>query len=150
VPSVGGAIVNPPASSPVKLDANGQVQCTTCHDPHRMDADPTTMKFLVASNASSGLCVVCHKTQYWATNPSTHMTSTKAYTAAQSAHTGYGTVATNGCESCHKPHGAGVAQRTLKATEEFTCGNGSQCHGTTGVGGTSVGVPEGLPKRPTA
>ena len=40
-------IVNPPAASPVKLDANGQVQCRTCHDPHRMDIDPTTMKFLV-------------------------------------------------------------------------------------------------------
>jgi predicted CXXCH cytochrome family protein len=131
VPSTGGEIVNPPASSPVKLDANGQVQCVTCHDPHRMDADPTTMKFLVASNASSALCVVCHKTQYWATNPSAHMSSTKPYGAAQGAHTGYATVATNGCESCHKPHGAGVGQRSLKAQEEVTCG---QCHGTNGIG----------------
>jgi predicted CXXCH cytochrome family protein len=63
------------------------------------------------------------------------MSSTKPYLAAQGAHTGYTTVATNGCESCHKPHGAGVAQRTLKATEEFTCGgNGSQCHVNSGIG----------------
>lgn len=135
VPTVGGQIVNPPPSSPVKLDPNGMVQCTSCHDPHQMDADPTTMKFLVANNASSALCLVCHRQQYWSTNPSTHMTSVKAYTAAQGAHTGYTTVGTNGCESCHKPHTAGVAQRTLKAPEEFTCGgNGSQCHGTTGIG----------------
>ena len=63
VPTTASDIVNPPASSPVKLDANGQVQCVTCHDAHRMDADPTTKKFLVASNASSALCVVCHKKQ---------------------------------------------------------------------------------------
>ena len=135
VPTTSSAIVNPPASSPVKLDANGQVQCVTCHDAHRMDTDATTQKFLVASNASSAICVVCHKTPYWSTNPSTHMSSTKSYTAAQGAHTGYTTVATNGCESCHKPHGARAAQRTLKATEEFTCGGaGSQCHGNTGIG----------------
>ncbi len=135
VPTTATDLVNPPASSPVKLDANGQVQCVTCHDAHRMDADPTTMKFLVGSNASSALCVVCHKKQYWTSNPSSHMTSTKPYTAAQGAHTGYTTVATNGCESCHKPHSAGAPVRTLKAQEELTCGgNGSQCHGTTGIG----------------
>ena len=37
------------------------------------------------SNVDGGLCLVCHNTRYWATNPSTHMTSTKAYTAAQAA-----------------------------------------------------------------
>ncbi len=74
-----------------------------------MDIDPTTKKFLVASNSASGLCVACHNKQYWTSNPSTHMTSTKAYAAAQGAHTGYTTVATNGCESCHKPHTATVA-----------------------------------------
>lgn len=134
-PTLGAEIVNPPPSSAVKLDENGQVGCRTCHDPHQMDADTTTKKFLVDSNASSALCLVCHRKQYWATNPSTHMTSTKAYTASQGAHTGYATVATNGCESCHKPHGAGAAQRTLKAQEELTCGGaGSQCHSSTGVG----------------
>ena len=135
VPLTGGEIVNPPASSPVKLDASGRLQCVSCHDAHRMDADPTTKKFPVANNASSAICLVCHRTDYWSTNPSAHMSSTKPYTAAQGAHTGYTTVATNGCESCHKPHGAAAAQRTLKGQEEFTCGgNGSQCHGNTGIG----------------
>lgn len=134
-PVVGSELVNPPSTSPVKLDGNGLVQCTTCHDPHRMDADPTTMKFLVTNNASSALCLVCHRKQYWMSNPSTHMTSTKPYTATQGAHTGYSTVASNGCESCHKPHGAGAAVRTLKAKEELTCGgSGSQCHSDTGIG----------------
>lgn len=131
VPVTGSQIVNPPGGSPVKLDGSGQVQCATCHDPHQMDVDPTTKKFLVMNNAASGLCVVCHNKEYWATNPSTHKSSTKSFTAAQGAHTGYTTVATNGCESCHKPHTATVPQRGLKAQEEATCGS---CHGSTAIG----------------
>jgi predicted CXXCH cytochrome family protein len=131
VPVIGADLVNPPAGGPVKLDKGGQVQCTSCHDPHRMDIDPTTQKFLVVSNSASGLCVLCHNTTYWSTNPSSHKTSTKSYTAAQGAHTGYTTVATNGCESCHKPHTATVAARGLKAPEEATC---DQCHGSSGIG----------------
>ena len=133
-PITGGAIVNPPAGSPVRLDGSGQVQCRSCHDPHRMDSDTTTMKFLVVSNAASGLCVICHTQPYWQTGPSTHRTSTKSYTAAQGAHTGYATVESNGCESCHKPHAANAAPRGLKAVEEASCGlAGSQCHGSSGV-----------------
>ena len=135
VPLAASDMVTPPAGSPVQLDSAGQVQCRTCHDPHQMDVDTTTKKFLVVSNAASGMCAVCHKPQYWASNPSAHMTSTKNYAAAQGAHTGYGTVATNGCESCHKLHNATVAQRGLKALEERTCGSGAtQCHGSSGIG----------------
>ena len=130
-PVTGPEIVAPPAGNVVKLDANGQLQCVSCHEPHQMDVDATTKKFLVANNASSGLCLVCHNKQYWATNPSTHKTSTKSYTAAQGAHTGYTTVATNGCESCHKPHNAAAAPRSLKGVEEGTC---SPCHGASGIG----------------
>ena len=131
VPVTGSQVVNPPPGSPVKLDNSGQVQCTTCHDSHRMDVDTTTQKFLVTNNSASGLCVVCHNQSYWSTNPSTHKTSTKSFTAVQGAHTGYTTVATNGCESCHKPHTAGAAQRSLKGQEEATC---TACHGSTAIG----------------
>lgn len=135
VPVTGPQITLPPPASPVKLDASGQVQCRTCHDPHRMDIDPTALKFLVVNNSASGLCVICHNPQYWSTTPSTHKTSTKSYTGLQGAHTGYSTVATNGCESCHKPHSAPVAQRGLKAREEATCGSGgSQCHSANSIG----------------
>ena len=135
VPVVGSEIVKPPAGSPVKLDATGQVQCVSCHDPHRMDVDSTTNKFLVTNNSASGLCSVCHNKAYWGSNPSTHKTSTKSYTAAQGAHTGYTTVAANACEACHKPHTAASAPRGLKAVEERTCGSGgSSCHGTSNIG----------------
>ena len=135
VPITGSTITNPPSGSPVQLDANGQVQCRSCHDPHQMDIDATTQKFLVVNNAASGLCVVCHNQPYWATNPSSHRTSTKSYTSAEGAHTGYATVANNGCEMCHRPHTAATPQRALKGVEEMTCGSGgSQCHGASGVG----------------
>ena len=54
VPVTGAQIVRPPAGSPVKLDPSGQLQCSSCHDPHRMDIDSTTNKFLVANNSASG------------------------------------------------------------------------------------------------
>ncbi|MGE0449374.1 MAG: cytochrome c3 family protein [Vicinamibacterales bacterium] len=131
VPVTGPAIVSPPAGSPVTLDANGQVQCRSCHDPHQMNADPVTGKFLVMNNSGSAMCLVCHQQPHWSSNPSTHMTSTKPFTAAQGAHTGYETVATNGCGSCHKSHTATSGTRTLKGVEEATCGN---CHGASAVG----------------
>ncbi|MEQ1731262.1 MAG: cytochrome c3 family protein, partial [Vicinamibacterales bacterium] len=135
VPVTGSEIINPPAGHAVGLDATGRLQCVSCHDPHQMNADATTHKFLAMGNASSALCVTCHRKQYWTSNPSSHMTSTKAYVAAQGAHTGYTTVATNGCESCHKVHLAAQGPHILKAREELTCGGtGSQCHSTTGIG----------------
>ncbi len=131
VPVSTPGVVNPPAGSPVALDANGQVQCISCHDSHQMDIDPTQKKFLVMNNASSSLCLVCHQQPYWSSGPSTHATSTKPFTAGQGAHTGYTTVGTNGCESCHKPHTATTAARMLKGVEERTCGT---CHGPTAIG----------------
>lgn len=131
VPVTSPAVRNPAAGSAVKLDANGQVQCVTCHDAHEMEIDPTTKKFLVMNNSASAMCLVCHQQPYWASNPSSHMTSTKPFAAAQGAHTGYTTVATNGCESCHKPHSAAAPARTLKGVEEQTC---TSCHGPSGIG----------------
>jgi len=135
VPVTGAHITNPPVGSPVRLDESGQVQCVSCHDPHRMDIDPTAQKFLVVDNAASGLCIVCHNQPYWAANPSSHKTSVKSYSATHGAHTGYSTVGDNGCESCHRPHSALAPGRSLKAPEELTCGSaGTQCHGSSGIG----------------
>ncbi len=86
-------------------NTSDNIRCTTCHDPHREDRDPTTRKFLIQNNSASALCLKCHKNAYWTANPSAHQSSTKTMPIGLS-HTGYTTVATNGCESCHKPHGA--------------------------------------------
>ena len=39
---------------------NGNVQCTTCHDPHIQGRDPVQQDFLVMSDANSALCLACH------------------------------------------------------------------------------------------
>src|SRR6185295_5110329 len=135
VPVTGPQIVTPPAGDPVKLDAHGELQCRSCHDPHRQDVDAVVKKFLVKSNSSSALCLTCHQKTFWSTTPASHRTSTKSFTAAQGAHTGYTTVAANGCESCHKPHAAAASKRMLKSAEENTCGT---CHGPSGVATTNI------------
>lgn len=121
----GGGTVDPPPGSPVKLDPAGLVQCTSCHDPHDEVRDPVTRKFLVAANQGSTLCTACHSIPEWAGRPSAHQSSTKAYGAAQGAHTGYTTVRDNGCESCHRPHSGQTPQRLVKFQEEITC---DKCH----------------------
>ena len=140
VPVTGSQVVNPRVGDPVRLDPHGMLQCRTCHDPHIQEADPVVKKFLVKANSSSDLCLTCHQKTYWTTNPSSHRTSTRPYTAPQGAHTGYTTVATNGCESCHKPHTALAATRMLKGVEENTCGTGAgaQCHGPSGVAARNI------------
>ena len=117
--------MDPSPGDGVRLDAQSQIQCTACHDPHSEDRDTVTKKFLVKSNQRSAICASCHRPAYWDANPSAHKTSTKPYTAAQGAHTGYGTVQDNGCEGCHRPHTGSEPQRLLKYLEEGTC---DRCH----------------------
>lgn len=128
VPHLSAETVNPPAMDAVHLDKSGKVQCTTCHDPHREDADPVTRKFLVKPNQASALCLTCHLKIGW--TGSVHsmppdVVEDSRYTQVQGAHTGYAGIRNNGCESCHRPHAPQVAQRLVKQAEENVC---FQCH----------------------
>lgn len=38
----------------------GNVECTTCHEPHVQSIDPVAQNFLVMNNANSALCLACH------------------------------------------------------------------------------------------
>jgi predicted CXXCH cytochrome family protein len=128
VPQTGAETVNPPSLDPVHLDKSGKLQCTSCHDPHREDADPTTRKFLVKANQASALCLACHQKSGWdnsAHNRPVDAAADQRYTQIQGAHTGYTGVRNNGCESCHRPHAPQVAQRLIKNLEENVC---FQCH----------------------
>ncbi|MGB2603620.1 MAG: cytochrome c3 family protein [Candidatus Sulfotelmatobacter sp.] len=40
---------------------NGNVECTSCHNPHVQNIDPNS-SFLVINNSSSALCLACHST----------------------------------------------------------------------------------------
>lgn len=107
----------------IKLDKFGELQCSTCHDPH----DNTFGKFLVTTNINSNLCLKCHDLNNWTGN--VHGTSAVKVQNANDDYlksTGYDTVAENGCVSCHRPHSAGGAERLLHfASEENNCLN---CH----------------------
>ncbi len=115
-----GKLNNPTSlGSGVKLDANGKMQCTSCHDPHYS----SNTKFLVATNQYSTLCIVCHNDANWAS--STHKTSTATWNSTGTnpwLHTSYTTTQQNACESCHNTHQAGGTKRLLNySAEESNC-----------------------------
>jgi predicted CXXCH cytochrome family protein len=130
-----GKLNNPSSlSSGVALDANGKMQCTSCHDPHYS----SNTKFLVATNEYSTLCIVCHNDANW-TN-STHKSSTSTWNGSSTdpwPNNTYTTVAQNACENCHVSHQAGGAKRILNsATEENNC---LPCHsGTVAASGKRI------------
>ncbi len=114
-----GQLINPAGlPSEIKLE-NDQLQCTSCHDPHKN----LYTDFLVASSQYSNLCNACHQQTSWAT--SSHNTSTRTWNNISPnpwTTTPWTTVAENACENCHSPHNAGEPKRLLKyQTEEDNC-----------------------------
>lgn len=114
----------------LRLDQAQELQCSTCHNPH----DNTFGKFLTMSNLRSQMCTTCHNLNGWTTSahtnsPASSRTANDAYLSARSE---YGTVADNGCLSCHRPHAAGGHERLLHfANLEdncLNCHNGSVAH----------------------
>jgi predicted CXXCH cytochrome family protein len=87
---------------PLRLDANQELQCTTCHDPH----DDSRGHFLVMDNTDSGLCRSCHQ-----------ISSTTVW-----AH--------ENCSACHRSHSAPSGPFLLTADRVtdtcLTCHDGSQ------------------------
>lgn len=122
-----GELVNPATlTGRVRLDGNGQMQCTSCHDAH----DDTNRKFLVLPNVGSVLCEACHVKNYW--TASDHRTSPATWNGALPnpwPHTEQTTVAANACENCHQPHAAPGKPRLLHAEREedncLACHNGN-------------------------
>lgn len=117
-----------PSSLPieVKLDSDGQLQCTSCHDPH----DNTNGQFLVMPNDYSDLCKVCHQKNGWSLT--SHSISNAIWNGTGAdpwPHTPFVTVSENGCENCHSPHSAGGHERLLNYSFEedncIVCHNGN-------------------------
>jgi len=102
---------------------NGNIHCTTCHDPH----DDSFGKFLVMDNNYSALCVTCHDNKLgW--SGSSHATSVAQWNPPANEEP-LKSVAEYGCEGCHIPHGAGGARRILRILEEeencYPCHDGT-------------------------
>jgi predicted CXXCH cytochrome family protein len=110
----------------VRLDANREMQCTSCHDPHNNEFG----KFLVQDNSGSALCVQCHAPKRW--NESIHKLSNATWNGQGQnpwPHSNRKTVSENACENCHASHQAGTKPRLLKwsVAEQncFTCHDGN-------------------------
>jgi predicted CXXCH cytochrome family protein len=106
-------------NKPVGLDKSGQLQCTSCHDPH----EDNYGKFLVMENNSSALCITCHERTDW--NNSSHAVSQASWNGGGTdpwPDSSYSTVNENACGNCHRPHSAGGHARLLNyALEEDNC-----------------------------
>lgn len=85
----------------LRLDANSELQCTTCHDAH----NDSRGNFLVMHNDNSELCLACHQI------------STTTVTEHES------------CNACHQPHTAPSGPYLLRgrtiADTCLTCHDGS-------------------------
>ncbi len=101
---------------------NGNVECTSCHDPHSQSIDPIAQDFLVRDGSSGQICLACHdpnRVVQGQTNllngwpSSIHQSA--ANKVATNAHVGpYATIAQNACSSCHMEHDANGPARLLR------------------------------------
>ncbi len=103
---------------PVHLDPNGDLQCTSCHDPH----DDRQGNFLLVTDRNSTLCLACHDPEGWreGAHGSSHVSERGSLTDPLELR--YDTVGENGCAACHEPHGGESGERLLRhADEEQNC-----------------------------
>lgn len=112
----------------VKL-VKGNIECTSCHNPHVQGVDQVNLNFLVLDGAKGQLCMACHdpnRIMTGQTNPlagwsvSAHALSTSK-TANQPPVGGYSTVGLNACSACHASHNAPGAARLLRGANEQDC-----------------------------
>lgn len=122
-----GQLNNPALlSDAVKLDSNGNLQCTSCHDPHNNQHGD----FLVMNNGASAICTTCHDPTGWGGAIHKYSTATWNGTSPDPwIHTEYVSVTNNACENCHRPHSAGGTERitnnSLSEDNCFPCHNGN-------------------------
>ncbi len=116
----------------VKL-IKGNVECTSCHNPHVQAKDPVSLNFLVKDSSNGQLCLACHdpsRTMGGQINPladwstSAHALSTSKI-SPQALLGSYPTVAADACISCHSSHNASGPTRLLRGQNEQDC---ISCH----------------------
>ena len=105
----------------VKL-IHGNVECTSCHNPHVQGTDTIAQNFLVRDSSNGQMCLACHdpnRIYSGQNNPlsgwtgSIHAVATNQ--VASTAHVGsYLTVGVNACTSCHMEHNASGPARLLR------------------------------------
>ncbi len=103
-------ISRPAESSPLRLTAQNQVGCITCHNPHNNEKG----HFLRVSNEGSKICMECHHMQNW--ELSTHGNSQNPLRAE---------LEEVACLQCHQIHTLPTNAKLLRADENTLC---LSCH----------------------
>jgi predicted CXXCH cytochrome family protein len=123
----------------VKL-INGNIECTSCHNPHVQSKDHAAQYFLVKDGAQGSICLACHdpsRVVQGQTNPlagwasSVHATST-----ATVQNLPYTNLNQNACLNCHQNHNAAGTDWVLRGAGDQVCLN---CH-SNGMGGMNKPV----------
>ena len=124
--STNGELADPEnLTGAILFDNVGQVQCTSCHDPH----DDSNGMFLVVADPARELCTACH--QLDGLDANSHASSTATWNGEGKdpwPHTNEPetNVAANVCQNCHQPHNAGKQEGLLSyLAEESNC---LKCH----------------------
>lgn len=132
VSSLAGAGKTADLTGAVKL-VGGNVECTSCHNPHEQGIDPQVPAFLVMKAGGGQLCLACHDPNRITANQnnplaqwqtSIHATAPNSV-AGQPSSGSYNTVAQSACSSCHAQHNGAASARLLHGSNEQDC---VSCH----------------------
>jgi predicted CXXCH cytochrome family protein len=108
----------------------GNIECTSCHNPHSQRIDKLSPNFLVRDAVKGAVCLACHETNprnvNGHDNPLTAWTNSAHAQAANLVNPaaglgGYSSVAEFACNSCHTPHDGIGAKELLRNTNETDC-----------------------------
>ena len=108
---------------------SGNIECTSCHNPHVQAKDLVAQFFLVKDSSSGAMCLACHdpnRVVQNQTNPLTGWsTSVHATNNENVQNLPYPTLSVNACFSCHTDHNAAGAIGLLRGAGDQVCLN---CH----------------------
>jgi len=112
----------------VKL-IGGNVECTSCHNPHVQSKDLVSLNFLVKDSSSGQLCLACHDPTRQVSgqvNPIAGWTASAHALSpdkiSPSAGLGsYSTVMGTACIGCHTPNNAGAGPSLLRGRNGLDC-----------------------------
>lgn len=108
---------------------NGNIECTSCHNPHVQAKDLVAQYFLAKDSSSGAMCLACHDPNRVVTGQTNPLagwgTSVHATQNATVQNLPYPTVSTNACFSCHTDHNGAGASWLLRSAGDQVCLN---CH----------------------
>jgi predicted CXXCH cytochrome family protein len=131
--------------NPAVVMTQGNIECTTCHNPHVETVDPVAKQFLAMNGSNGALCLSCHdpnRVLNGVTSPlngwaqSIHATST-----ATVQNLPYATLAANACINCHTDHNAAGADWLLQGAGDQVCLN---CHSSTAANANATSPSNGV------